>query len=220
MPFTPLPIRTGVLMEPQDAGGPLQVSGWSDAALTLPAGATHFGIVATGEARLSHGPDRFLLRAGMFFVMPGACSISSAGGAGLVISRFEYGGLRQLGGPLEARGRLEYIDGCSDTLLVCPPKLGEPCLNHLHVPPHTRQTAHTHPSIRVGVILAGRGECVTPDGTFALRAGMGWSIPPGCLHAFVTAEDSLDVMAWHPDSDFGPTDRHHPMLNRTQLAFP
>jgi hypothetical protein len=32
-----------------------------------------------------------------------------------------------------------------------------------------------------------------------------------------TAEESLDILAWHPDSDFGLTDEDHPMLNRTLL---
>ena len=33
--------------------------------------------------------------------------------------------------------------------------LGDPCLNLLHIPPSTRQSAHTHPSIRVGLIVSG-----------------------------------------------------------------
>ena len=93
--------------------------------------------------------------------------------------------------------------------------MGDPCLNHLHIPPHTNQTAHTHPSERVGVILRGSGECRTPGGTYPLGPGMGWRIPTGCLHSFHTGEESLDVIAWHPDSDFGPTDENHPMINRT-----
>jgi mannose-6-phosphate isomerase-like protein (cupin superfamily) len=82
-------------------------------------------------------------------------------------------------------------------------------------PPGTDQTAHTHPSERIGVIVRGTGECRTPGGTFALRSGMGWRIPTGCLHSFFTRGEPLDVLAWHPDSDFGPTHDHHPMVNRT-----
>jgi hypothetical protein len=154
----------------------------------------------------------------MFFVLPGAGEIEGDwGGRGLVISRLGYRGLRQIGGPLEAEGRLRYIDGCSDTLLVCPPLLGEPCLNHLHIPAHTCQSIHTHPSVRIGAILKGRGECHTPQGVFPLQPGLAWYIPTGCLHSFVTTESSLDVVAWHPDSDFGPTHENHPMINRTIL---
>ena len=39
----------------------------------------------------------------------------------------------------------------------------------------------------------------------------------GCLHSFFTRGEALDVLAWHPDSDFGPTHDHHPMVNRTMV---
>ena len=177
--------------------------------------ATHYGMVIDGCATLAFGETEMRLRPGMFFVAPGAATVS--GGRGLVVSRLGYSGLFQVGGPIEDTGRLVYIDGCSDTLLVCPPRLGEPCLNHLHLPPGTNQSEHTHPSERIGIILRGSGECRTPDGTFALRPGMAWRIPTGCLHSFFTFDESMDVLAWHPDSDFGPTDDNHPMKNRTYL---
>jgi quercetin dioxygenase-like cupin family protein len=119
---------------------------------------------------------------------------------------------------LETAGRLRYIDGCSDTLLISPPRLGDPCLNHLHIPPHTDQTPHTHPSARIGIILQGVGECRTLDRIYPLQPGMGWYIPTGCLHSFFTRDEALDVVAWHPDSDFGPRDDDHPMINRTVIA--
>jgi hypothetical protein len=31
----------------------------------------------------------------------------------------------------------------------------------------------------------------------------------------VTEDSHLDVIAYHPDTDFGPTDDNHPMINRT-----
>jgi hypothetical protein len=216
MTFTPLPIRAGLLLDLDGDGGLIQVYGWDRSVLSLPDDATHYGMVADGEAMLVDGEDTFRLRPGMFFVVPGRCTVE--GGSGLVVSCGGYEGLRQIGGPLEARGRLRYIDGCSDTLLVAPPRRGDPCLNHLHIPPDVCQTSHTHPSERIGVILRGWGTCRTTDGTFDLRPSMGWRIPAGCLHAFSTTEESLDVIAWHPDSDFGPTDEDHPMLNRTEIA--
>ena len=180
----------------------------------LPDDSTHVVMVVDGECRLRRGDRVHPLGAGMFGVVPGSATIDGDP-VGLVISIPGYVGLFQIGGPLESVGRLTYIDGCTDTLLVCPPRLGEPCLNHLHIPPGTSQTRHTHPTDRVGVILRGSGICRTPDGEWELSAGMGWRIPAGCLHSFFTAEDSLDVIAWHPDSDFGPTDENHPMRNKT-----
>jgi mannose-6-phosphate isomerase-like protein (cupin superfamily) len=154
-----------------------------------------------------------VLDLGCFALVPGGAYVF--GGTGLAIYTPAYVGLAQAGGPVEASGRLKYIDGCSDSLLVCPARIGEPCLNLLHLPPHTAQTAHTHPSERIGIILRGAGTCRTPEGEHALGPGMFWWIPPGAVHAFHTGEDSLDVLAWHPDSDFGPTHDAHPMLNRT-----
>lgn len=212
MTFVPLTIRHGLLLDLD----PIRVWGWQEEPLTLPSGATAFGMVTTDRTRLRDaetGP--FDLSAGMFFVLPDGGV--AHGGRGLAITLSGYRGLRQIGGPLEATGRLRYIDGCSDTLLVGPPRLGDPCLNHLHIPPHTDQTPHTHPSVRIGVILRGTGECRTSDGVYPLRPGMGWYIPTDCLHSFFTRDEALDVIAWHPDSDFGPRDDDHPMINRTQI---
>ena len=212
MAFTPLVIRSGLLLDLGD----IQVWGWMEKPLTLPPGATAFGMVTTGQTQLRDAETRvFDLNAGMFFVLPDGGV--ARGGSGLVIAWAGYQGLRQIGGPLEATGRLRYIDGCSDTLLVCPPRLGDPCLNHLHIPPRTDQTPHTHPSMRIGVILRGTGEGRTPDGSYLVVPGMGWYIPTGCLHSFFTQDEALDVIAWHPDSDFGPRDDDHPMINRTQI---
>lgn len=220
MTFTPLTIRSGLLLDLEA----IQIWGWAEESLSLPAAVTAYGMVTTGQVQLADpetGP--FALRAGMFFVLPAGGMVS--GGSGLAITMAGQRGitmagqrgLRQIGGPLETEGRLRYIDGCSDTLLVCPPRLGDPCLNHLHIPPHTDQTPHTHPSVRIGVILRGCGECRTPEGAYSLQPGMGWYIPAGCLHSFFTEEQSLDVIAWHPDSDFGPRDDDHPMINRTVI---
>lgn len=217
--FVPLTLENGPLLDLSDDVYPTRAYGFYDGELELPANATHYGMVTQGGGILHDRHDRFRLRAGMFFVAVGACRLLAPGGRGLVISRLRYTGLRQVGGPIEDTGRLRYIDGCTDTLLVCPPRLGEPCLNHLHIPPDTAQSAHTHPSERIGVVLRGRGECRTGDGAvWPLSPGMGWRIPTGSLHSFFTTDASLDVIAWHPDSDFGPTDENHPMLNRTYLV--
>lgn len=219
--FVPLQLETGLLADLSGDEFPTTVWGFNDDALDLSPDATHYGMITEGGAILHDREDRFRLRAGMFFVAVGRCHLVAPGGRGLVISRLGYAGLRQVGGPVEEQGRLRYIDGCTDTLLVCPPRLGEPCLNHLHIPPGTAQSAHTHPSERIGVILRGAGECRTGDGqVWPLSPGMGWRIPTGSLHSFHTGDESLDVIAWHPDSDFGPTDADHPMLNRTFLASP
>jgi hypothetical protein len=187
---------------------------------------THVGAVGTGITGLVL-PDgrRYELRAGMWFVVPGPAVFEPAepdnsgvdGARVVVVSVAGWTGLFALGGPVEAQGRLSYIDGCTDTVLAAPPRLGDPCLNLLVVPPHTDQTTHRHPSLRAGIVVAGRGHCAHPDGRHELAVGTGWFIPPETDHSFHTHDEPLAVVAFHPDSDTGPTDDDHPMRNRTLI---
>lgn len=116
---------------------------------------------------------------------------------------------------VEPTGRLRYIDGCTDSLLIPPVRKGEPCLNFLHIPPNVEQTMHTHPSDRVGVVLDGRGQCVTPEGVTELVGGVIWRIPANAPHRFRTDGKPLRIVAFHPDSDFGADHDDHPMLNKS-----
>lgn len=142
----------------------------------------------------------------------------------LIVSRMDYGGMFMMGGPAEDRGRMRYIDGCTDTLLIPPVMRGDPCLNLLHFPRGIDQTLHTHPSVRVGVVASGKGLCrvvQTPGDDLSLEQidlvpGTMFVIRPGGVHAFSTPYDQeMRVIAWHPDTDTGPTHEDHPMLNRT-----
>jgi hypothetical protein len=142
-----------------------------------------------------------------------------------------YRAVDMTGGPIEEQGRLMYIDGCTDSLLIPPVKMGDPCLNHLHFPANIKQTPHTHPSHRIGVVAKGSGECITPFGNLPLTEGMVFVIKewdgesygigedlerhPVGTHCFNTYGEAMDVIAFHPDSDFGATDVNHPMINRT-----
>jgi mannose-6-phosphate isomerase-like protein (cupin superfamily) len=195
--------------------GRVRVSAFSGEEVRWQTG-TVFGIVTEGRATLTWDEDDYPLRPGMFFVAPGPGAVR--GGRGLLIVDAGPVGLFQIGGPVESAGRLRYIDGCTDTLLVCPPRLGDPSLNHLHIPAGTFQTSHHHTSDRIGVILRGAGTCHTPDRTFPLSPGMGWWIPANAKHCFATGESSLDVLAWHPDSVFGPSDEVHPMKTGTLIG--
>ncbi|HJL15343.1 MAG TPA: cupin domain-containing protein [Sandaracinaceae bacterium LLY-WYZ-13_1] len=191
----------------------------------LDAGHTHFGYVLDGDALTLTLDDgrRYPLYPRTTFCVPEPGAVEGAGRV-LVLSRLGFRGAFTLGGPVEPWGRLRYIDGCTDTVLVPPVKLGDPCLNALYFPAHTEQTQHTHPSLRAGVVIDGRGVCKTPGGDHALAPGKVFLLPPECWHAFHTADGDRDraaltVLAFHPDSDFGPTDDDHPMLNRTYVRF-
>ena len=136
-----------------------------------------------------------------------------------------------IGGVVEDTGRLKYIDGCTDSLLIPPVKKGDPCLNHLHFPTGISQTPHTHPSHRIGLVIRGYGECITPFGNLPLEEGcifvikeyngtnthlgLDGQLYASGTHKFDTKGSSMDVIAFHPDSDFGAEDEFHPMINRT-----
>jgi len=212
MTFTTTPLRPGLLFDLAGSVHPSVAQGWCDSPLTLEEG-THFGFVQIGPARLDCQAGSFSLGAGLYFAVPGAARVQ--GGMGLAITRLGYQGLFSLGGPIEERGRLQYIDGCTDSLLLAPVLRGDPCLNLLHLPPGTRQSRHTHPSDRVGLVVRGAGTCLTDAGAAELRPGLAFLIPTDLPHCFHTEDSELLIVAYHPDSDFGPTHQDHPMINRT-----
>lgn len=133
----------------------------------------------------------------------------------IIISPARFKPLNTIGGPVESLGRLKYIDGCSDTILLPPATLSEPCLNYLHFPENTKQTMHNHPSFRFGIVTKGNGMSVSENEENPLMEGDIFFIPPFFNHKFDTSQSIMDVIAFHPDSDWGPTDEVHPMINRT-----
>lgn len=177
-----------------------------------------WGITLGGVRRLMQRGEPGLaeIRPNIAFAIAGAARFTGYGGFAVI--KLGYKVMNTAVGPLESMGRLRYIDGCSDTLLIGPHRKGEPCLNHLHFPAGIHQTLHTHPSERIGMITAGQGKAFNGDlqKDVPLLAGNVFYMLPGTVHAFSTRETrGMDVVAWHPDSDMGPTDTDHPMLNRT-----
>ncbi|WP_208766751.1 hypothetical protein [Nostoc flagelliforme] len=125
---------------------------------------THFLFVSDGEVTLNSSNGEFLLRKNCFAAIPGNFSLDGSAQV-LVATRLNYTGFFTIGGPIEPLGRLNYIDGCSSTVLINPLRRGEPCLNFLYVPPGVSQTPHTHPSLRIGLVAEGSGTCQVDEGT-------------------------------------------------------
>lgn len=197
---------------------PSKVYGFKQQTLTLPCEpGTAYGYVMEGEVTISDGYGRTrLVEAGHYFCIPHQQLEVSGDGTGFLVSRLGFVGLAQIGGPAERVGRLRYIDGCSDTLLVGPPVKGDPCFNLLHFPGSIDQTMHTHPSIRAGLIHSGSGWCRTATGRHPLYRGAMFILFPDAVHAFATDPDqSMTLTVFHPDTDTGPSHDDHPMLNRT-----
>jgi len=210
-------LEHGLLIDVVDLPQPAQVYGFCGGGpLEIPGSGTAFGFIHAGETRLASGSRERRLRQGEYFCLAVTDRLIVDGGEGFLVLHLGYTGLNTVGGPIERRGRLRYIDGCSDSLLVGPAVRGDPCFNLLHFPPGIDQTIHTHPSIRAGQVHSGRGVCRTESGVQALEAGRLFFLHPGAPHAFATGQDAdMLLTVYHPDSDFGPTHDEHPMLNRT-----
>ncbi|MEL6389451.1 MAG: cupin domain-containing protein [Bacteroidota bacterium] len=212
--FSGFELREGLLYDYSENAYPTRLHGWTSRYSSSVQESSYFGYVYEGHPTLFVGELEYQLHPGQYFCSHSQVSI--VGGTGIIIERLGYRGMHSVGGPVEDWGRLKYIDGCTDSLLIPPVKMGDPCLNALFFPPQTDQTSHTHPSMRVGMVIRGKGECITPSQTYDLQPGMVFIIHEDGAHKFRTVEDhSLVVVAYHPDSDFGPVDEDHPMINRT-----
>lgn len=184
-----------------------------------------YGYCLEGSFELSNRTDDFLVREGNYFAMSGTVQINpQSDDAKLwVVTRHGFKVPTQMG-RVESNGRLSYIDGCSDSVLVSMPRYGDPVLNYLHFPEDIYQTQHTHPSVRLGVVISGVGTAFRDE---TAQSASSWRKPlvKGCifmleeqeLHSFCTENSHMDIIAFHPDSDTGPTDENHSMINRTYI---
>lgn len=134
-----------------------------------------------------------------------------------VFTRLGFLGQNSTGGPLEKTGRLSYIDGCSDSLLVYPPRQGDPSLNLLVFPAGIDQTFHLHPSIRLGIVVSGHGSSCLKNNDIPLDCGTMFCLEPQEIHSFKTQESGMSIVIYHPDGNWGPSDHDHVMINRTYL---
>ena len=183
---------------------------------------TAYGFLTEGQFTATTTLDTvYEIQENQYFCLKGPIKFKGKGQMFIII-RYGFNGIDQVG-MSEKNGRLSYIDGCTDTLLVSPPRLGDPCLNYLHFPIGIYQTQHLHPSIRMGIVINGKGEAFQEESV----KSKGWKLPlsKGCMfcleegeiHSFSTEGNYMDIIAYHPDSDYGPTDFNHPMLNRTYI---
>ena len=179
----------------------------------------YFGFVAEGTVTLERaGINPMTLVKGMYFSVPGSFRLDAKSGQAVIIERMGYRGLFSIGGPIEESGRLCYIDNCSTSQLVPPVRLGDPTIQLLVFPPNTDQSFHIHPTIRLGFIQSGSGFCKLADNKkIPLKAGDAFYLPERLIHGFISAAEPMVVIAYHPDSDVGPTDQSHPMLSRTYV---
>jgi quercetin dioxygenase-like cupin family protein len=191
----------------------------------IPLGASLYGYVDSGSFELTAATTddgyRTQVGPGCTFALSEQGSYDSYAPIGWWVVRHGFTAPFVVTKP-ENKGRLTYIDGCSDSLLIYPPRQGDGSLSLLYFPCGIEQSWHTHPSIRLGYVLSGTGTAYWVDDkgkehTEALTAGTAFLLPEHMRHRFCTDSSELRILAYHPDGDWGPTDHNHSMINRTYL---
>ncbi|NJM10435.1 MAG: cupin domain-containing protein [Bdellovibrionaceae bacterium] len=176
---------------------------------------SYYGIVLEGGCTIERDGARFELIQNMYFGLPGGFQIQNAGKV-VLFRRWGYRALPTFGGPTEIDGRLSYIDTSRASILIPPARMGDPVLNLLVFPPNVIQSPHQHPTTRLGCVISGSGKFVA-ETSAPLETGMVFALDPFKIHSFNSGSNGLAVVAYHPDSDVGPTDELHPMKSRTYL---
>jgi mannose-6-phosphate isomerase-like protein (cupin superfamily) len=212
-----VPIEEVETLQFTDDRQSIRIAVVADGRTTFNDGASHYVVVFEGAFKVKLASTTHRLSRGCFGSFPGLTHIQGEGRA-IVVSSIGYRSPILAGGPIEEYGRLRYVDGCTSSILLPPSVRGEPCLNFMHLPQQTCQTMHTHPSLRAGIILSGRGQCATEDAILPFEAGTVFFIPPNLPHSFQSSDERLRVAIFHPDSDSGPTHTDHTMLNRTFIG--
>jgi quercetin dioxygenase-like cupin family protein len=117
-------------------------------------------------------------------------------------------------------GNLSYIDGGTNTTAVNPGRLGDPVINYVHFPAGMKQTLHTHPSHRIGMVLKGRGGVQLDHAQlFGLKQGDVFFMQRNELHNFMCPfDEDVVLFVFAPDSGTGPTDEVNPLKIRTYIG--
>lgn len=205
-----------VVVDRTDSMYPCELHKITNGSFDIPKNSTVYGFVIEGSVKIS---DTKIMTTHEFFSINSHYENKTIvfEGTGAVIVKYGFHGQNVFGGPVEKQGRLCYINHCSDSLLVYPPRLGDPSMSLLHFPPNIVQDFHTHPSFRLGIVFRGNGFAECNTGKIILEPGTVFCMEEQEVHRFVTTENQLSVISFHPDGEWGPTDHDHTLLNRTYL---
>jgi len=100
--------------------------------------------------------------------------------------------LPRTGGPIEELGRICHADGSgSHGLQTSAASCASSRLDFLHLPAESRQAMRSMPSLRAGLVLSGRGQCITGNGALPLGAGILFCIPAWVKHGFRGGDEPL-----------------------------
>ena len=230
--FHAFPLSHGHLLSHKDEQFSADVFGWKNNTFNskdyeISDRSTSFGYVQNGWCKLyDHSTNlSFDLCKGMYFSFPNINRYTiepvnnddDEENLGIINVDNNYFGIFTIGGAIEKSGRLNYIDGTNTNLIIPPILHGDPCLNVLYLDKNLEQTPHTHPSFRSGFVINGEGKCNLPgiNESHNFTPNTVFWIPKDLLHSFKSENNRLDVLTFHPDSEFGPNHQQHPMMNNT-----
>ena len=178
-----------------------------------------FGIVTQGEVTLTSKSNQWShkLCQGMYFSINGTDCHIDASDAKVTTVETEYSLQNIVGGPVESKSRLKYLNGSTTSVLIPPMMKGMPSLHLLNIPRSINQTVHTHPSHRYVVVVDGSLIArVAHNSDIKLSRNDVLFIPKDTRHSFHTQDLSASLVTYHPESD-GPTDKQNPMINKTEF---
>lgn len=147
----------------------------------------------------------------------GSCTIRSAHCATVIRGYMPS----EVTASLEGTTTLPYINGCSTRQIFFPPRIGDPTLQLLKIPPYsTEQAHHIHSTVRVVYVLSGRGRSIVGMESYRIEQdllpGMICILEPMCPHHFETPYgEPLIVIPLHVYSSSGIQETYHPMFNGT-----
>src|SRR5687767_10081485 len=123
MEFSVHPIACGSIRELPHPTWPCELWSWRPGPWQPPVEGTHYGAVFSGRIAVRCRSGEFEIGAGMVFCVPGELGLRGEGEV-FGLTHFRSKGFFQIAGPIEAHGRLRYIDGCTDSLLIAPQRRG------------------------------------------------------------------------------------------------
>lgn len=186
-----------------------------------------YGVVTQGSVLLAENQTFHTIKAGHFFTTKKGAKFQLEDPQTVIVTvQFEqYKGVFTLG-EIPSFGNLGYINGAYNRVLSGPQMKGLPCLNSLHIDVPIDQTAHTHPSTRVGVIMDGnieariyRNEDDKLPRKLILAKGDVFVMKPDTIHSFhktdAQGDNPMHLVAFHPDSETGPTHEVAPMMTNS-----
>jgi hypothetical protein len=170
---------------------------------------TTYGYVLEGEANFE-GEES--ITAGKYFCRwtKEQTRINYTGKLVLFI-RVGFKGQNLIGGPVEESGRLSYIDGSSDTILVYPPRIGDPIFSVVYFPKNTEQTFQMHSSVRMGAIISGGGYICfdeAEENNVSLTLGDMICFEQNERHRIKTTGNILQMIVYNPQGNWGPQDHN------------